>query len=120
MTTATPAAGDYDAYAGQYTAFVARREEAGPEADPYGLLSPLLDLLGDIASPTGTSPDYFDSGAVSRYRGLWEAGIQTYYHHRTLGNYLDASCSWRSINPESKSSSRTVPRFASTRRSSHV
>lgn len=28
---------------------MARREQAGPEADPYGLLSPLLDLLGDIA-----------------------------------------------------------------------
>jgi len=34
--------------------------------------------------------DYFDSGAVSSYRGLWESGIQTYHHHRTLENYLDA------------------------------
>jgi hypothetical protein len=34
--------------------------------------------------------DYFDSGAVSPYRGLWEAGIKSYYHHRTLENYLDA------------------------------
>jgi SAM-dependent methyltransferase len=197
MTTATPAAGDYDAYAGQYGAFVAKREQAGPEADPYGLLPPLLDLLGDIAGrqvldagcgegylaralaarkahvtgidlsprlielgrardpgasidyqvgdlsqprpdaagrfdavgsylvlndvadyrgfaatlaaslkPGGrlalafNNPysavtdrhvtDYFDSGAVSPYRGLWESGIQTYYHHRTLENYLDA------------------------------
>ena len=49
MSTATPAAGDYDAYAGQYAAFVARREQDGPEADPYGLLCPLLDLIGDIA-----------------------------------------------------------------------
>ena len=197
MTTATPAAGDYDAYAGPYAAFVAKREQAGPEADPYGLLPPLLELLGDIAGrqvldagcgegylaralaareahvtgidlsprlidlargrdPGGTidfqvgdlsqprpdaagrfdavgsylvlndvadyrgfvatlaaslkpggrlalalnNPysavtdlhvtDYFDSGAVSRYRGLWEAGIEVYYHHRTLENYLDA------------------------------
>ncbi len=34
--------------------------------------------------------DYFDSGAVSPYRGLWESGIRAYYHHRTLENYLDA------------------------------
>jgi 2-polyprenyl-3-methyl-5-hydroxy-6-metoxy-1,4-benzoquinol methylase len=34
--------------------------------------------------------DYFDSGVVSPYRGLWELGIKTYYHHRTLENYLDA------------------------------
>jgi hypothetical protein len=34
--------------------------------------------------------DYFDSGAVSRYRGLWESGIRAYYHHRTLEDYLDA------------------------------
>jgi hypothetical protein len=49
MTTATPAAGDYDAFAGQYSAFVAKREQAGPEADPYGLLPSLLELLGDVA-----------------------------------------------------------------------
>lgn len=34
--------------------------------------------------------DYFDSGVTSPYRGLWEAGIKTRYHHRTLENYLDA------------------------------
>jgi hypothetical protein len=34
--------------------------------------------------------DYFDSGAVSRYRGLWDVGIKTYYYHRTLEDYLDA------------------------------
>ncbi len=34
--------------------------------------------------------DYFDSCAVSPYRGLSESGIQTYHHHRTLENYLDA------------------------------
>jgi hypothetical protein len=34
--------------------------------------------------------DYFDAGAVSPYRGLWEVGIKAYYHHRTLENYLDA------------------------------
>jgi 2-polyprenyl-3-methyl-5-hydroxy-6-metoxy-1,4-benzoquinol methylase len=197
MTTATPAAGDYDAYASQYAANVTWREQAGPGGDPFGLLPPLLELLGDITGrrvldagcgegylarvlaargahvtgidlsprlielarakdpdgnidyrvadlsqlPPGVAryfdaaasylvlndvtgyrgfaatlaaslkpggrlvlalnnpysavidrhvTDYFDSGAVSRYRGLWETGIKTYYHHRTLENYLDA------------------------------
>lgn len=197
MTTATPATSDYDDDADQYAAYVAGREQAGPDADPFGLLLPLLELLGDIdgrpvldagcgegylaralaargAHVTGIdlSPrlvalargrdtggtidyqvadlsqplpsaagrfdaagsylvlndvrdyrgyaatlaaslapggrlvlalnnpysavtdrhvtDYFDSGAVSRYRGLWESGIRAYYHHRTLEDYLDA------------------------------
>jgi len=197
MTTATPASGDYDDYADEYAAYVAWREQAGPDADPFGLLLPLLDLLGDVngrrvldagcgegylarwlaargAHVTGIDlsarlialarardpggsidyqvadlsqplpdaaerfdaaasylvlndvrdfrgfaatlaaslapggrlvlalnnpysavtdrhvTDYFDSGAVSRYRGLWEAGIRAYYHHRTLEDYLDA------------------------------
>lgn len=34
--------------------------------------------------------NYFDSGATSPYLGLWKAGIKTYYHHRTLEEYLDA------------------------------
>jgi 2-polyprenyl-3-methyl-5-hydroxy-6-metoxy-1,4-benzoquinol methylase len=33
--------------------------------------------------------DYFDSGAVSPYRGLWASGIKVYHHHRTLEEYLD-------------------------------
>ena len=197
MTTATPASGDYDDYADEYAAYVAWREQAGPDADPFGLLLPLLDLLGDVAGrqvldagcgegylarwlaargahvtgidlsarlialarakdPGGSidyqvadlsqplpsaagrfdavasylvlndvrdfrgfaatlaaslapggrlvlalnNPysavtdrhvtDYFDSGAVSRYRGLWQAGIRAHYYHRTLEDYLDA------------------------------
>jgi SAM-dependent methyltransferase len=197
MTAASPAAGDYDDYASQYAANVAWREQAGPDEDPFGLLLPILELLGDItgrrvldagcgegylartlavrgADVTGIdlSPslidqarakdprgridyqvadlsqplpnavgsfdaaasylvlndvadyrgfaatlgavlrpggqlvlalnnpysavidrhvtDYFDAGAVSPYRGLWEVGIKAYYHHRTLENYLDA------------------------------
>lgn len=192
-----PAAGDYDAYAGQYAASVARREQGGVHGDPYGLLPRLLELLGDIAgqrvldagcgdgyvarvlaargakvtgidiaarlielarnkdpggdidyrvadlsrplpedagrfdavasylvlndvedyrgfaaslatvlksggrlvltlnNPYGAVickhvADYFDADAVSPYRGLWAAGIKTYYHHRTLESYLDA------------------------------
>ena len=34
--------------------------------------------------------DYYDSGAVTPYRGLWAAGIRVYHHHRTLEEYLDA------------------------------
>jgi SAM-dependent methyltransferase len=197
VSAATPAGGDYDNYASRYAANVAWREQERAEGDPFGLLPPLLQLLGDIAGrrvldagcgegylarvlaargahvtgidlsprlielararnpdggidyqvadlsqplpamagsfdaaasylvlndvpdyrgfaatlaatlkPAGrlalalNNPysavidrhvtDYFDSGKVSRYRGLWEIGIKTYYHHRTLENYLDA------------------------------
>jgi hypothetical protein len=44
-----------------------------------------------LNDPDRLVTDYFDSRAVSRYRGLWESGIQTYHHHRTLENYLDSS-----------------------------
>lgn len=188
---------DYDAYADQYAASVARREQGGPDGDDLHILPSLLALLGDVADlsvldagcgegylaralaargaqvtgidlssrliamarekdPGGTinfqvadltqplpadvgpfdavasylvlndvadyrgfvatlaallkpggcmvhalnNPygavirqhvtDYFDSGAVSPYRGLSEAGIKTYHHHRTLEEYLDA------------------------------
>jgi SAM-dependent methyltransferase len=197
MTTVTPASSEYDDYADQYATYVAWRERAGPGCDPFGLLPPLLELLGDIDGrrvldaacgegylaralaaqgahvtgidlsrrlialarardpdgridyqvadlsrplPATTGPfdaagcylalndildyrgfagslaaslapggrlvlalnnpysavldrhvtDYFDSGAASRYRGLWESGIRAYYRHRTLEDYLDA------------------------------
>jgi SAM-dependent methyltransferase len=197
MTTETPAPGDYDDFADEYATYVAWREQAGPDADPFGVLLPVLDLLGDIdgsrvldagcgegylaralaargahvtgidlsarlialarardpggiidyrvadlsqplpataglfdaaasylvlndvldyhgfaatlaaslapggrlvlalnnpysAVTDGHVTDYFDSGAVSRYRGLWEMGIRACYRHRTLENYLDA------------------------------
>lgn len=197
MTTTSPAAGDYDAYASQYAANVAWREQGGVDGDPFGLLAPLLELLGDISgcwvldagcgegylarvlaarrarvtgidlsprliamardkNPAGdidyrvadlsqpvpgivgrfdavasylvlndvrnyrgfaatlaaslkpggravfalNNPygavvdrhvnDYFNSGAASPYRGLWEAGIKSYHYHQTLQDYLDA------------------------------
>jgi SAM-dependent methyltransferase len=43
------AASDYDAYAEQYAAAVAKREQDDAAGDPYGPLPPLLDQLGDIA-----------------------------------------------------------------------
>jgi SAM-dependent methyltransferase len=33
--------------------------------------------------------DYFDSGAVTPYRGFLPLGIRAYHHHRTLEDYLD-------------------------------
>lgn len=188
---------DYDDYGSEYAAYVTRRERAGVDGDPLGILPHLLDLLGDLAGrrvldagcgegylaralaargarvtgidlsprlialareqdPRGeiayrvadlsaplpaevgrfdaigsflvlndvadyrgfaatlaaalepggrlvlafNSPygavirkhvaDYFDSGAVTPYRGLWAAGIKVYHYHRTLEEYLDA------------------------------
>jgi 2-polyprenyl-3-methyl-5-hydroxy-6-metoxy-1,4-benzoquinol methylase len=40
---------DYDAYPAEYAAFVARREKDGVDADPFGILPRLLELLGDVA-----------------------------------------------------------------------
>ena len=37
MTTATPAPGDYDGYADEYATYVAWREQAGPDVDPFVL-----------------------------------------------------------------------------------
>jgi SAM-dependent methyltransferase len=34
--------------------------------------------------------DYFESGTVHPYRGLWAAGVKTHYHHQTLEEYVDA------------------------------
>ena len=34
--------------------------------------------------------DYFASGAVGVYGGMWEKGIKAHYYHRTLEEYLDA------------------------------
>ena len=38
----------------------------------------------------GHVTDYFDSGSVSPYRGLWASGIKVFYYHRTLEEYLDS------------------------------
>jgi 2-polyprenyl-3-methyl-5-hydroxy-6-metoxy-1,4-benzoquinol methylase len=62
MTTANPAAGDYDAYASQYAANVAWREQGGADGDPFGLLPPLLEVLGDI-----TSCQVLDAGCGEGY-----------------------------------------------------
>jgi 2-polyprenyl-3-methyl-5-hydroxy-6-metoxy-1,4-benzoquinol methylase len=38
----------------------------------------------------GHVEDYFASGTVSPYRGLWAEGVRAHHHHRTLQEYLDA------------------------------
>jgi len=118
MAAENLATSDYDAYADEYAASVAWRERAVAGGDAYGILPDLLELLGNIGSgevldagcgegylarvlavainnPYGAVirrhvADYFDSGAVSPYLGLWGAGIKAYYYHRTLEDYLDA------------------------------
>ena len=47
-----PRTSGYDQYADEYAAYVAWREQDGPEADPFGMLSPLLVLLGDLHDQT--------------------------------------------------------------------
>jgi SAM-dependent methyltransferase len=49
MSADAGSGGDYDDYASQYAVNVAWREQGGPDEDPYGLLLPVLELLGDIA-----------------------------------------------------------------------
>lgn len=41
--------------------------------------------------------DYFASGTMGTYGGLWNAGIKARYYHRTLEEYLDAflDVGWR-------------------------
>lgn len=34
--------------------------------------------------------DYFASGTITPYRGLWAVGIKVYHYHRTLEQYLDS------------------------------
>jgi len=36
---------------------VAWRERSGPDTDPFGLLMPMLELLGDITNRRGSTPD---------------------------------------------------------------
>ena len=38
----------------------------------------------------GHVTDYFASGTVAVYGGMWDMGIKAHYYHRTLEDYLDA------------------------------
>src|SRR6266508_3605764 len=60
----------YDQYAVEYAAYVATRErEDGPEGDPFGMLSPMLALLGDVAGH-----DVLDAGCGEGYLSRILAG----------------------------------------------
>jgi hypothetical protein len=56
MTAANPAGGNYDDYASQYAANMAWRERAGPDNDPFGLLLPMFELLGDVTGHGCSTP----------------------------------------------------------------
>jgi SAM-dependent methyltransferase len=47
--TTDPQTSQYDAFADEYAAYVAWREQGGVDGDPMGLLPQLLDLLGEVA-----------------------------------------------------------------------
>jgi SAM-dependent methyltransferase len=59
---ATSRTSAYDRYAAEYAAYVDVREQSGPDADPFGILPPLLDLLGDVAGQ-----DVLDAGCGEGY-----------------------------------------------------
>lgn len=61
MTGALRTSG-YDNYAAEYAAYVAWREQAGPGADPFGILPHLLGVLGDV-----TDQDVLDAGCGEGY-----------------------------------------------------
>ena len=69
MTTTTP----YEASASQDAANVAWREQHGASGDPFGLLPPLLELLGDIPAAGSWTP-----GAVKATSpGCWQPAERT-------------------------------------------
>jgi 2-polyprenyl-3-methyl-5-hydroxy-6-metoxy-1,4-benzoquinol methylase len=49
LTNENPVNRSYDTYADAYAVAVAEREAGGIDGDPFGLLRPLLELLGDVA-----------------------------------------------------------------------
>jgi len=65
----TPRTSEYDAYADEYAAYVAIREQSGLDADPFGLLPPLLELLGAVAGQ-----DVLDAGCGEGYLARILAG----------------------------------------------
>jgi SAM-dependent methyltransferase len=61
MASSTRTSG-YDPYAAEYAAYVATREQHGPEGDPFGILPHLLRLLGEVAGQ-----DLLDAGCGEGY-----------------------------------------------------
>ncbi len=87
-------AGRFDAVA-SYLVLNDVADYRGFAATLAAVLKPGGRLVLSLNNPYGAVirqhvADYFDSGAVTPYRGLWAAGIRVYHHHRTLEEYLDA------------------------------
>lgn len=87
------AAARFDAVA-SYLALNDVRDYRGFIATLGAALSPGGRMVLAINNPYGAVirthvADYFDSGAMSPYRAFWAAGIEVYYYHRTLQDYLD-------------------------------
>src|SRR4051812_2321773 len=59
----------YDRYADEYAAYVTTREQDGPGADPFGMLSHILTLLGDVSNQ-----DVLDAGCGEGYLARILAG----------------------------------------------
>src|ERR671939_531460 len=61
MASSTRTSG-HDPYAAEEAAYVATREQHGPEGDPFGMLPHLLRLLGEVAGQ-----DVLDAGCGEGY-----------------------------------------------------
>ena len=59
----------YDRYADEYAAYVSTREQSGADADPFGMLTHILALLGDVANQ-----DLLDAGCGEGYLARILAG----------------------------------------------
>ena len=71
------------------------RDYQGFAATVASLASPGARLVLGFNNPyssvvRGHVTDYFASGALGVYSGMWEKGIRAHYYHRTLEDYLDA------------------------------
>ena len=88
------AAGSFDAVA-SYLVLNDVPDYQGFAATLAAVLAPGGRLVLALNNPYGAVvhahvDDYFDSGAVSVYRGFLPLGIRVYHYHRTLADYLDA------------------------------
>jgi SAM-dependent methyltransferase len=69
MMTGATRTSEYDRYADEYAAYVATREQDGPEHDQFGILPHMLGLLGDVAGQ-----DVLDAGCGEGYLARILAG----------------------------------------------
>ena len=87
-------AGRFDAVAG-YLVLNDVPDHEGFAATLAGAVVPGGRVVLALNNPYGAVvhghvEDYFASGTVSPYRGLWAEGVKAHHHHRTLQEYLEA------------------------------